>query len=167
MWSKLYLAVLGLSVAVMAFFTFYSWSWLRSIGLPAAAAAGYEYHSDLSWPILWITTVVLLMLGNALLWTTGRAWALWAAFSYFTIFVAARYFWLDPAFADFNRGNALVDQSGAGAPFVAVLMIVFMALVIFTDQFVVIRMRARAYPEPPLIADAGPEIKSEDQERDL
>lgn len=149
MWSKIYFAVLGLSLAIMGFFTVYSWSWLQSIGLPAAAAAGYEYHAGLSWPVLWISSIVLLMLGNAVLWTTGRAWALWATFLYFAIFVAAKYFWLDRAFAQFRIGNGLVEDASSAGPFFGVLMLVFMAFAVFVDQFIVIRLRSKTYPQPP------------------
>ena len=48
MWSKIYLAILAVAVVVMAFFTYYAWSWLQSIGQPVAAAAGYDYHSRLA-----------------------------------------------------------------------------------------------------------------------
>ncbi len=147
MWSKIYLAVLGLSVAAMAFFSFYSWSWLQSIGLPAAAVAGYEYHSSLAWPALWITSGLLLLLGNAMLWASGRAWALWTTFLYFGIAASVRYFWLDPAFFAFRRNSSLTEASFTGGPFFAVMLIVFMALAVFADQFIVTRLREKTYPK--------------------
>lgn len=160
MWTKTYFAVLGLSLAIMGFFTFYSLSWLQSIGLPAAASVGYEYHAGLSWPVLWISAIVLLMLGNAVLWTTGRAWALWGTFAHFAIFVVAKYFWLERAFAQFRVGNGLVEDTISAGPFFGVLMIVFMAIAVFVDQFIVIRLRSRTYPQSPP-ANETPDTEAE------
>lgn len=146
MFTKIYLAALGLSLAVMAFFTYYSWSWLQSIGQPAAAVAGYEYHANLAWITLWITSATLLILGNAVLWTTRSAWAIWLTFIFFGIFVVARFFGLEFAFIEFQMRT---ESAGIGAlgPFLAVLLIVIMAAIVFCDQFIVIRLRARTYPE--------------------
>jgi hypothetical protein len=83
------------------------------------------------------------------LWATGRAWALWAAFLYFAIFVTAKYFWLDRGFAQFKVGNGLIEDTNAAGPFIGVLLLVFMAFAVFIDQFIVIRLRARTYPQPP------------------
>lgn len=147
MFSKIYLAALGLSAAVMAFFTYYSWSWLQSIGQPAAAVAGFEYNSNLAWMALWITSIVLLLLGNAVLWTTRSAWAMWLTFIFFSVFVVAKFFWLNLALAHFLIGN---ESAGAGVltgPFLAVLLIVVMAAIVFFDQFMVIKLREKTYPE--------------------
>lgn len=146
MWSKIYLAVLAVAFLGMAFFTFYSWSWLQSIGLPAAAVAGYEYHARLAWPSLWFATIILLVLGNAILWTSGRAWAMWLTFIYFSAFALTRYFWLDRVFLEFRTVNGLTDSSFSAAPLMAVILVVVMAAIVFFDQFIVLRLRAKTYP---------------------
>ncbi|HRI04204.1 MAG TPA: hypothetical protein PLL77_10715 [Pyrinomonadaceae bacterium] len=167
MWSKIYLAILAVACLVMAFFTFYSWSWLQSIGLPAAAVAGYEYHSGLAWPVLWIATIALLVLGNAVLWASERAWAMWVTFLYFSVFVIIRYFWLDQAFFQFKKTNGLFDGSFSIAPLMAVILVVIMAAIVFFDQFIVLRLRAKTYPtaaqndEP---AESNEEEKASDPE---
>lgn len=147
MFSKIYLAALGLSIAVMAFLTYYSWSWLQSIGQPAAAVAGYEYHSNLAWIALWITSIILLLLGNAVLWTTRSAWAMWLTFVFFSIFVVARFFALEFAFIEFQMRTEPSESGTLTGPFLAVLLIVIMAAIVFFDQFIVIRLRAKTYPE--------------------
>ena len=48
MLTKIFTVLLTVSILVMAFLTFYSWSWLGSIGAPASAATGYEYHAGIS-----------------------------------------------------------------------------------------------------------------------
>ena len=154
MWSKLYLALLGLSIAVMAFFSIYSWSWLQSIGNPSGAAAGYVYHADLAWNSLWLTTAILILVGNAVLWTGGRAWAMWITFVYFTVLAVLRFFWLDEAFVSFKKVNGLSDGGFSVGPFVAVLLIVIIAAIVFFDQFIVSRLRHKMYP--PTVADEPP-----------
>ncbi len=148
MFSKIYLALLGISIAVMAFFTYYSWSWLQSIGLPAAAVAGYEYHAGFAWAALWISTVALLLIANAVLWATGRSWAVWTTLVYFSVLIATRYFWLDQAFFTFKKTNGLFDGSFSVAPLLAVILIVLMAAIAFFDQFIIVKLRARTYPVP-------------------
>ncbi|MGB7201508.1 MAG: hypothetical protein WBD16_04490 [Pyrinomonadaceae bacterium] len=143
MFSKIYLAALGLSIAVMAFFTYYSWSWLQSIGQPAAAVAGYEYHSNLAWITLWITSMILLLLGNAVLWTTRSAWALWLAVVYFAAFVIIKYFWLAREFMRFSE----TPSSFPVIPFIAVGLVILMATVVFLDSLVVVRLLASIYPD--------------------
>ena len=134
---------LAVSIAVMAFFTYYSWSWLQSIGLPAAAVDGYTYHEGLAWPALWIFSAILLLLGNAVLWTGSRSWALWATFLYFSVFVIIRYFWLDPAYFQFKKSNGLFDGSLSLGPIMAVVLVVLMAIIVFFDKFLVLRLKAK------------------------
>ncbi len=153
MWSKLYLAVLGLSIAVMVFLTYYSWSWLQSIGIPVGAVAGYEYHSDIAWWALWLSSVTLLVLGNAVLWVNRNAWAMWTTFLYFAVFVVIRYFWLDQAFFHFKKDNGLFDGSFSIGPFFAVLLIVLAGVIVFSNKFLVIRLRAKTYTEADVVAE--------------
>ena len=146
MWSKIYLAILGLSLITMGFFLYYSWSWLQSIGLPAAAAAGYDYHASFAWPMLWITTIALLLLGNAILWATNRGWALWLTFIYFAVMALLRFFWLEQNYFQFRKVNSLADGSFALGPFVAIIMVVVMAVIVFLDQFIALRLYQKMYP---------------------
>jgi len=146
MLSKVYVGLLIASIALMAFFTYYSWSWLQSIGLPATAIEGYEYHFFLAGTILWISSLILLLAGNAVLWVTKNGWALWVTFLYFAIFAVIRGFWLDRAFFHFAEDKDLFGASVSAAPFVAVIMIAIVAVVVFVDQFVVVRLHGQMYP---------------------
>ena len=153
MFSKIYLVLLGVFLAAMAFFTYYSWSWLQSIGQPAAAVVGYEYHAGFAWTLLWVSIVTLLILANAVLWRSGRSWAIWTTFVYFAVLVVARYFWLDQAFFHFKKANGLFDGSFSVAPLFAVILVVLMAAIAFFDQFIVVKLREKTYgkPEEPII----------------
>ncbi len=148
MWRRIYVASLAISLSVMAFFSYYSWSWLQSIGQASAAAAGYEYHAEIAWPLLWITTVVLILLGSAALWTTNRSWAMWVTFCYFAIMVVVRFFWLDQAYTQFQNMNNLTGNSFSLGPFLAVILIAVVAAIVFFSQFIVLRVRAKM--EPPV-----------------
>jgi TRAP-type C4-dicarboxylate transport system permease large subunit len=159
MWNKLYLAVLGLSIAVMAFFTYYSWSWLQSIGLPVAAAEGYEYYSGLAWTALWLFAAALLIVGNAVLWTTSRFWAMWSTFLYVAVVLITYCFWLEQAFLHFNKENGLSDKMTSLAPITAVVLIVLMAIVVFFDIFFVVRLRAKMYRATEPLDSAETEIQ--------
>ena len=146
MWSKLYLAILAISIFVIAFFTYYAWSWLQSVGLPVAAAEGYEYHSGLAWNAIWLFTVALLIAGNAVLWANGRAWAMWATFLYFATVWIIHGFWLEPLSLRFNMQNGLSDKTISTSSLTAVVFIVLMAIIVFFDKFIVIRLRTKTYP---------------------
>lgn len=147
MWSKIYLACLALSFVVMGFFAFYSLSWLQSIGDPRAAAAGFEYHSAVSWPFLWLSSVVLLVIANVVLWISGRSWAMWVTFLYLAVFIAAKFFWFDRSFAAFQTANNLASSGISFGPFFAVIMIVVIAAIVYFDQFFVVRMHEKMYPK--------------------
>ena len=152
MWSKLYLAVLALSLAAMGFFTFYSWSWLQSKGNPADAVAAYQYHSGLSWTVLLLSAAALLILGNAVLWAGGRAWAMWLTFLYFASFVVTTYFWLGEAFFHFKKDRGLFDGSFSVGPIFAVILIAIAAIFVFLDQFLIVRLNKKMYPPTEEIA---------------
>ncbi len=154
MWSKIYLGVLAVAIAVVGFFTHYSWSWMQSIGSPDAAIKGYEYHSSLAWLVLWIFSVFLLLLGNAVLWAGKKSWALWVTFLYFSIFIIVRNFWLDRTFIDFESRHAGL-QGLSVAPIIAASLIILAAIIVFFDTFLVTRLRAKTYPavEPAVSAE--------------
>jgi hypothetical protein len=156
MFRKIYLVALGLSIAVMAFFSYYSWSWLQSIGQPAAAVAGYEYHAHLAWITLWITTAMLLILGNAVLWTTRSVWALWITCLYFALFVIVRFFVLGRAFVHFSE----TSSTFSAGPIIGAGLIILMAAFVLFDSFIVVRLLARFYPETTL-TETGPETETE------
>jgi hypothetical protein len=146
MWNKIFFVVFGISIAVMGFFSYYSWSWLQSIGQPAAAAEGYQYHAGLAWTTLLVSTSILLVLANAVFWVSGRLWGLWATFGYFAAFTAIRYFWLGREFFAFQKENGMSDAYFSGQSLIAVVLILGAAAIVFVDQLMLIRLRSRAYP---------------------
>lgn len=147
MWTKIYLGTLGVSTAVLAFLIYYSWSWLQSIGDPNASVANFSYYADLAWTALWVATIILLIVGNILLWMRSSLWAMWATFLYFSVFVAAGYFWLSPAFLTFQQHNGLTERTFTAGPLYGAVFIFLMAVIVFFDQFLVVRLHKKMYGE--------------------
>ena len=152
MYSKIYSGVIAASIALMAFFTYYSWSWLQSIGLPAAAVDGYQYHSNLAWYALWVTFAALLILGNAVLWSTRSSWALWTSLVYFSVFILINYFWLDQEAFRFKKSNGLWDGSFSLSPLLGVIFVIAAGVIVFADQFIAVRLYRKMYP--PIVDEA-------------
>ncbi len=161
MWSKLYLALLVIAIAVMAFFTFYSWSWLHSIGKPMDAIDGYMFHLNISSILLWLSSAVLILLANVILWKTRHSWAVWASGLYFSVFTIARYFWLDQSYLDFSKTAGLSNSSFSAGPLFAVMLILLCGVLVFCDQYAVVRLQRTMYP-PIIEAEAEPPKKSEE-----
>ncbi|MBS1796512.1 MAG: hypothetical protein JSS81_21950 [Acidobacteria bacterium] len=154
MLSKIFFAVLAAAVLVMAFFTFYGYSWLGSIGSPRDAALGYEFHAGLGGTFLWIATLLLLILANSVFWTTRRAWALWTTLVFFAVFAVIRYFWIEQSYFAFKQSNGLGEGSFSFGPFIGVLFIVCAAGVVFVDYFLISRIQQRFLPAAELPAEA-------------
>jgi hypothetical protein len=141
MWNKIYTAAIGISFVLMAGLTFYSYTWLQSVAAPAMVAQNYDYYSNTGWMFLWISSIILLVLANFVLWTTGNAWAMWATFLYFALFILIRTLWLDQSFFNYQRQNGLTDSAFFLGAFLGILFCVLAAIIVFFNQFIVKRMR--------------------------
>jgi hypothetical protein len=155
MWNKIYLIALAVFLCLMAFLTFYSWSWLGSIGSPSAVVENYNYYSGLTWTFLWISSLILLILGNVLLWKAGRAWALWTTLFYFAAFVIVRYFWLDRSFSQYKISANLEQDGFSVAPLFGALICAVAAIIIFFNQYLIKRLHDKMYPQIEPVAIVG------------
>lgn len=153
MFSKIYLACLAVSAVLMAFFVYYSWAWLGSIGAPATAVEGYAYHSGYAVTTLCLSSVVLLLLGNAVLWSTRSAWAMWTTAIYFAVFALLKFFWLDQAIAQFKKTNALSESGFSVGPVLAVVFVIIAVVIVFLNQFIVVKLNRTMYA--PTVEDAA------------
>lgn len=158
MWTRIYVGVLAAAVLVVAFFTYYSWSWLQSIGAPADAVAGFGYHDGLGWTTLFVTTLVLIAIGNVVFWVETRAWALWATFAYFAVFIATKSFWLGPSSFAFRHEVGLATGTFSGAPILGSLMIIVAGVLVFADHFLAIRLRRKMYPAAPTTSSSEADV---------
>ena len=150
MWNRIFFFALLGAALVMATLGYYSYSWLQSPTRPADVAQNYEYFSNLAWMFLWISSLVLLVLANALYWRVEQAWALWATFLYFAVFVVAQTFLLDSAYASYQTRNFPAAQNGfSTSPFLGVILCVLAAIIVFFDQFLVRRLHKKMFGVAP------------------
>src|SRR5215207_3038831 len=147
MWNKIYLAVLAVAFLAMCFFTFYANSWLGSIGSPKDALQGYEYYAGLGSIFLSISSVVLLILANVILWNTRRGWAMWTTLGYFAIFVIIRAFWLEKARYNFQNPDSLFFTPAL----IGAILIIVAGIIIFFNQLLNLRLQEKMYPPPETV----------------
>ena len=162
MWNKIYVGVLAFFVLIMAFLTYYSASWLGSIGSPRAALEGYDYYANLSGLFLWLSSAILLLLANVLLWMKRQAWAMWATLLYFAIFIGIRAFWLDPSAFALGSANNLPSNVSIFGPFLTFLAIGAALAIVYFNQLVLIRMNKNLYP--PIEPAIGGEVDLPEEE---
>ena len=143
MLNKIYLGLLAIAVLVMSFFTYYSFSWLQSIGSPENAATSSSFYSGLGLNFLWISFLVLLVVANVIIWKKGESILLWVSFVFFAIFMTLRTFWLSPTLFSFEQANSLTDSSFSITPIIGAITIVVLAIAVFFNQFIVFRLRQK------------------------
>lgn len=149
MWNKIYSIALAISVLVMSGLSFYGYNWLKSIDAPVNVVQNYEYFSGLAWMFLWFSSIVLLILANALYWRTQQAWALWATFLYFTLFILLQTFWFDEAFITYKNRNNLGQNNFSPGLFLGATLCILGAIIVFFDQFLVSRLHKKMYGVAP------------------
>lgn len=146
MWNRIYLIALAVFIIPLSFLTYYSYSWLTSIGSPRAASDGFLYHTDFAWKLLWLSTIILVVLANVVLAKYRQSWAIWTTFVYFAVFVVIRYLWLQRSYLQFSLENGFTDGGWAFGPVFAVLLCAGAAVVLFSNQLLVNRMSERLHP---------------------
>ena len=160
MWNKIFAAALLIAFLSMSFLTYYAASWLGSIGSPADALVGFEWYASLGLAFLWLSSLMLLILANVVLWVDRRSWPLWTTLLYFVLFLALRSFWLDPASYDFaaTAGRSISSKVGVLLTFITITAAV---AVIYVNQMVVMRMADGIAPRPtvPEPEPASKELK--------
>jgi magnesium-transporting ATPase (P-type) len=147
MWNKIYLILLLIAALTMGVLMYLSYSWLGSIADPKNVAANYTYFADISWTFLMISSLVLLVAANALLFKTRQAWALWTSFLYFSVFMILQTFWLQESFFQYKKTNGLADGSFSLGAFVGVMFVALAAIFVFFNQYLVKRMQSKMFPQ--------------------
>ena len=152
MWNKIYPLLLAASVVVMGAVAYLTYSQLQSVGFaPAKIVADFNNYSNSYWGILAVSFLILLIVGNVILWLFRNSWALWSSLAFFAVFALLKSFWLDKALFDYETANSLAANPTFSSYFVGVLMGAAVAAVIFFNHFLVLRMRDKIHGEPALI----------------
>lgn len=146
MLNKIFLAVLAAASLAMMILLYLSYDWLQSVTAPKDVVESYRYYANVGWVFLLISALLLLVVGNVVLWTTRRAWAMWAALAYFAVFMILHTFWLENSFFRYQQANNLDDSLFSWSPLVGVFLIVFAAIIVFFNQYLVKRMRDKTLP---------------------
>jgi len=149
MLNKIYLVILTVAILIGSFFTYYSYSWLQSIGDPKIAAESFEYFSGLGWSYLWASFLVLLIFSNLLIWKNGLSWSLWTSFVYFALFIILQTIWLTPSFLAFKKENGLAESNFSFTPFVGVFVVILLGAAVFGNQFLMFRLKDKLFGNKP------------------
>ena len=140
MLNKIYFGLLAVAVLVMSFFTYYTNSWLHSIGSPENAATNSSFYSGLGLNFLWVSFLVLIVVANIIIWKKGKSILLWLSFVFFAIFMTLQTFWLSPTLQSFKQTNGLSDSSFSVTPIIGAITIIVLAIAVFFNQFIVFRL---------------------------
>ena len=156
MLNKIFLLILGISVIAMSVLTFFSFTWLQSVDKPANVAANFEFYSGLALTFLWISSLVMLILSNALLWINRSMWELWTTFLYFAVFVLLNIFWLSELFFAFKKANGLNEGAFSLTGIFGAVLCVVVGVGVFFDQFIVTKLRDKTngMPVEPVVEDS-------------
>lgn len=150
MWNKIYLAILAAAVLAMGILLYLPYSWLQSLTAPKDVATNYLFYAGTGWTFLLISSVILLLAANIVLWKTRRSWAMWTSLLYFAVFIVAHKFWLDRAFFDFQKSNNLTESIFTFGAFYGVVLVILAAIIVFFNQYLVKRALDKASPSPEL-----------------
>lgn len=164
MLNKIYLLMLAVAVLAMGVLIYFPYSWLQSLTAPKDVAANYLFYANLSWTFMLISTLVLLILANVVLWKTRRAWAMWATLLYFAIFTIAQKFWLDQAFFNYQQTNNLTDSAISFGALFGVVLIVLAAIIVFFDQYLVKRLLDKTSPPLQPVEALPEEVKTDNDD---
>jgi len=144
MWTKIFLILFAVALVAMGVLTYLSYAQLQSVGFaPKDIAESFLSYAGFYWTFFWISSLVLLILANVVFWLTRRAWALWLTFLYFSIFILVRTWWLNEVYSAYAKQNNLSADGFFGYGILGVLICIAVAVGIFFDQFLVLRMRDR------------------------
>lgn len=150
MLSKIYVLVLVVAILITGLLTFYAYSWLGSLSGPQSIVENHNFYSNLAWTCVWLSSIILLGIANAILWKTQKLWAMWASFVFFAAFVILQTFWLSPAFSNFLFNNNLQERGISFSPFLGIIICILAAIIVFFNQFIVLRMHEKSFPPAQL-----------------
>ncbi len=147
MWNKIYVGVLGLAFLLMFVLTYLTFSWLQSVDKPVNVVANYDYYSNICRTFLWVSSLLLLILANVVLWKMRKSWALWATLLYFAVFTLTQTFWVAQTFFQYKQSNNLTHDSFSLSPVFGVTMIVLAGIIVFFNQYLVKRLHDKTFTE--------------------
>ena len=146
MFTKIYLVLFVVALLVIATITFLAYTQLQSVGFPPPQIVErFEGYESIFKTVLWISSVVLLILANVILWTTRKSWALWVTFAYFAVFILLDMWWLGDSLVAYKKQNNLFNGSFQVGGIFAAFMVVIVGIGIFFNQFIALRLNDKMF----------------------
>ena len=153
MLNKIYLIALAVFVVGMCVLTYFGFDWLSSLTVPDDVKRNYEQWFRYGQIFLFVSSLILLILANVILWQTRQKWAFWATLGYFVVFILVQTFWLNRAFVQYQTDKNLAHDSTSFAPIFGVFMIIAAAVVIYFNQFLVTRTLDKMFAKESAIQE--------------
>lgn len=150
MWTKIYFALLAAASLALGVLASLGYAELQSKGFaPKDIAESFLSYRNLYWQVLCISSLILLVLANVILWTQRRAWAIWTTFGLFALSVLVQSWWLGEVYLEYARENNLIESGFSFDGILGVMLCAAVAAGAFFNQFLVLRMRDRIYGVAP------------------
>lgn len=150
MLNKIFLILLAVAIVGVLGLTYFQYSWLQSLTKPSDVVANYDLYNNIYWSFFWISSLVLLVVANIVLWQSRKSWALWTSLSYFVVFISIQMWWLGGLYFDYKKQNNLETGAFPFGGIIGVLFCALAAVVVFFDHFLVLKMRDRIHGNPAL-----------------
>jgi hypothetical protein len=160
MWNKIYLGLLLAAFAVMCVMTFWCYNWLGSVDKPETVAANLMNSQSVYRTTLLISSAVLMIVANVLLWTKRSAWALWTTFIFFAAFIILQTWWLNGLSNNYLTANKM-EAGFVGMGIVGIVLCIITAIGVFFNQFIVFRMRDKMFADKDLVAEIPVSVEKE------
>lgn len=146
MWNKIFIVIFAVAVLAMLALTYLSYSQLKHIGFaPRDLVEGFKFYADVYWKFLWVSSLIILILSNVLLWLSRKSWALWSSFVFFAVFVVVQTWWLGRLLNDYEAANRLEVSPSYTQYFLGALLCIIALVIVFFNQFLILRMRERMH----------------------
>jgi hypothetical protein len=163
MWNKIYLVLLLVAILAMCAITFICNNQFSSYDNPISVLQRIETYISLYWNFLWISSAILLILANVLMWINKKAWAIWSTFIFFAVFVLLQTFWLENSYLAFQQKNGLTDKTFSAFGIVGALLCLGVGVGLFFNQFIVFRLRDKMFGEKKETIENVQEVSEEVQ----
>lgn len=144
--NKIFLLLFAISVLLLSTVTYLTYSQLQSNGFaPLQIISNFQFYDSWNKTLLWITSVVLLLAANLILWKNRSSWALWMSFGFFSVFVLLNMWWLSSAFINYTKDNDLSNGSFNVGGIFAAFFVVVVGIGVYFNQFIVFRLHDKMF----------------------
>lgn len=160
MWNKIYLGLLVFAIVAMCGMTYWCYNWLGSVDRPETVAANLINSQNIYRTTLLISSAILMLIANILLWTKRSAWALWVTFIFFSTFIILQTWWLNSLTNNYLVANKL-ESGFVGMGILGIVLCIITAIGVFFNQFIVFRMRDKMFADKEVVAEISETVEKE------